>query len=154
MKEKHLILTFLGVMIARARRISIFSALLYVLSAAMLGISSFSLLLFFRGNKEEAVFGLIASGFLAFALFLWSLRHWFRDSSYLFHAQNVERAHPQLRGSLLCSLELEPDPQDSIGSRVIARAQKIVDSCSSQRLVSYTPLKRSFGFVVINGVFS
>ena len=83
MKEKHLILTFLGDMIARARRISIVSALLYIFSAAMLGVSSFSLLLFFRGNKEEAIFGLIASGFLAVTLFLWSLRHWFRDSSYL-----------------------------------------------------------------------
>ena len=120
--------------------LSLFSGMLF------LGVIFCTVSLYVKYSKEHAIFILIAFGLLSICSFTWSLRHWFRDGTWSIHAKEVEKRRPELRGSLLCALEIKESSINAVQERVISRAYDGIQQIRIRSLVPRPRLMRATFF--------
>lgn len=111
------------------------------------GIVFCTLSMYAKFSKEHALFLLVTFGLLSICSFLWAFRHWFRDRDWMVHARKAEALKPELRGSLLCSLEIEGEAATTTQKRVLVRAHEGIQDLSIRSLVPRTPLIRATSFL-------
>ena len=98
-------------------------------------------------SKEQAIFVLVSFSLCSLCSFFWALRHWFRNQRKEMYAEEAEKQRPELRGSLLCALEIPQDSKpDQIHDRVIDRAHKSLQFVSVSSLVPKKTFFRSSFF--------
>ena len=124
MKEKINIDRFFQKIIRRTQALTIGTAFFRIFSLLFLGLLCLAFVVYLKYPREYGQFVLVLFLALAFCSGVWALKNWFRDRSRLYLAKKVERLRPELRGSLLCAIELDDsnEPPPMIRQSILARA--------------------------------
>jgi len=163
MKEKKIVEQFFHKVMLRTQALTVGTAIFRVLSLLCFGLLFLAFVVYAKYPKEYAHFVLILFLALSFCSGLWDFRNWFRDRSPLYIAKKAERVQPELRGSLLCAIELNrknnisPSIQGSIFLRAYQGISKIpiyIMSSSAMFVRSVCAFGFAFFLVTIFQLFS
>ena len=122
-----------------------FSSFLGIL---LLGVFFCTLSVYSKFSKEHAIFILVSFLLCSICSFLWAIRHWFRNQKREIYAQKAEQQRPELRGSLLCALEIPPQTTSTrIHERILERAHDSLQFLSISSLAPKRNLIRSSAFL-------
>ena len=148
MRKRREIEVFFQRVVRSAQLNSLGAGISLLWSMLLLGIFFCTISINSNFSKEHAIFVLVSFSLLSLCSFLWALRHWFRNQSQKMYAQKVEHQIPELRGSLLCALEI-PSQADSgrIHERIVERAHHSIQSLSVSSLAPKKTLVRSLFFL-------
>ena len=123
MREKKGIELFLQKVVSTSQKLSFGQAFFLFLSILGFGIGFCTLALYIKLSKEHGIAILVGFSLIAVCSCFWVFRHWFRNRSWWYQAQQAEEHHPDLRGSLLCSLEIQTEENISVvEQRVLQKA--------------------------------